>query len=151
MILNARSSFEALETLGKFRRLAAEIRERFSCRSAQDLIDAAAEMEEEIVGMLAPENMSDVRSLPPELQEAAVSYLIGTLDNSAEVPDDDPTFFCTDWSDWQLRIRGTLLALLSAPSIETPSDIVRWLEERAAQREASYWSTGDSAVRHSLP
>jgi hypothetical protein len=99
-------------------------------------------MIDQIVGMLAPEDMTDIRSLPPELQETAVSELIGKLDNTGEIPYDDPSSFCTDWLDGELRRPGTLLALLNERLIETPSDVAEWLQERAALREARV-SVGD--------
>src|SRR5437016_3546476 len=112
MMSNVKAAYENLETVRRFRIIALEVHSQFACRAACEMPSLADVLIDEIVDRLDPQTMSDVRSMPAELQESAVSYLLGSLDNTTVIPHGHPTYFCTDWHDRELHGPSVLLALL---------------------------------------
>lgn len=82
-----------------------------------------------LVELAAPENVDDVRRLPDSLQQIGLDRLLAVRDNTADLPEDHPGYWCADWYYERIEQPGVALSILANPEIHTTDDLICAVEK----------------------
>ncbi len=101
----------------------------------QGAMELAEEAKEVYLESLDIKTVAEIRKLEAALQPMALYMLLCTLDNTIDVKDDDPAYFCTDyWSD-MINDPAVIAGILADSKVETALDMIGWMnrEENTAE------------------